>query len=130
MNQRTILVTGGTGFIGRAAVAQLIRDGYDVHLLGRTPPEGLEGGTHHLVDLRNPGDLQPLMSRIRPVFLLHFGWVTQPRLYWTSPENLLWGQAPSRSYPLSPLQAANGSWWLAPARNMIGDITRWTNSPP
>lgn len=38
MKRRRVLVTGGTGFVGRFVVERLITEGHDVVVLGRTPP--------------------------------------------------------------------------------------------
>ncbi|HSE65819.1 MAG TPA: NAD(P)-dependent oxidoreductase [Gemmatimonadales bacterium] len=52
------VVTGGTGLIGRALVAELCRLGWEVDCLGRHPPEAPRPGVrHHQVDLNQPASL-------------------------------------------------------------------------
>ncbi|MBJ6727755.1 NAD-dependent epimerase/dehydratase family protein [Geomesophilobacter sediminis] len=68
-----VLVTGGTGFIGRYAVASLLERGHQVTLLVRPgsaaqPPDGVATLP---CDLQNPPDLQPLAGHDA---LLHLAW--------------------------------------------------------
>ena len=49
---KKILVTGGTGMIGRALVAALLRAGGDVHIASLDDPSrALPGTTFHRLDL-------------------------------------------------------------------------------
>ncbi|MBT8196815.1 MAG: UDP-glucose 4-epimerase GalE [Bacteroidia bacterium] len=45
MSKQTILVTGGTGFIGSHTVVELINQGYDVHII-----DNLSNSRQHIVD--------------------------------------------------------------------------------
>jgi nucleoside-diphosphate-sugar epimerase len=65
-----VLVTGASGFIGRAAVASLAADGSTVRAAVRQPPptrfpDGVELAQHS--DLTEPVDWQPLLSGIDQV---------------------------------------------------------------
>lgn len=83
-----VLLTGGSGFIGRESIRPLIRLGAEVHSISRdgTAPEGVFA---HRLDLLTD-DIEKLMSEVTPTHLLHFAWYTEPRKFWTAPENLDW----------------------------------------
>lgn len=92
----TVLVTGGTGFIGRQTVPRLRDQGFEVHLVThrrRFDPDIPEGVHVHHCDLFNFSQQRSLVRRIRPSHLVHFAWCATPGLFWTSPENLRWVQA-------------------------------------
>ncbi|ELR98771.1 NAD-dependent epimerase/dehydratase family protein [Gloeocapsa sp. PCC 73106] len=76
----TVLVTGGTGFIGKALVKQLRQEGYGVRLLTRDPkscpPELLKLGIEVVRgDFRNPETVEPALEGIEYVYHLarHLG---------------------------------------------------------
>lgn len=97
----TILVTGATGFLGRAAAAALLARGHAVHGSSRQPldasaagrPPGLgspAGVTLHRADLLRADDRRALVETVRPDALLHLAWVTEHGHYWAAPENEDW----------------------------------------
>ncbi len=91
-----VLVTGANGFIGRHVVRQLAARGDTVIALTHST-----GAVHapHVTWAR--GDLfdVPGVARVvnthRPSHLLHLAWITEPGVYWTSPENARWETASS-----------------------------------
>jgi nucleoside-diphosphate-sugar epimerase len=87
-----ILLTGGTGFIGRWAGAKLLRDGHEVHIVTASGkmPEMLRDAHLHKADLLDPAAIAPLLAAVRPTHLLHFAWNAVPGVYWTSPDNDRW----------------------------------------
>ncbi len=85
-----VLVTGATGFIGRHTLQPLIARGFEVHAVSRTPPGGPEGVTWHRADLLDGESPAALVEAVRPGHLLHLAWITEPGVYWQSPENLDW----------------------------------------
>lgn len=102
---RRVLVTGGTGFIGRQTVAPLVERGFEVWLTSRGGlPEDLArfarrhpGRVHHRVaDLLQPDVPAALMDDVRPSHVLHLAWDTRHGLFWTSPENKAWVTASER----------------------------------
>jgi nucleoside-diphosphate-sugar epimerase len=102
---RRVLVTGGTGFIGRQTVAPLVERGFEVWLTSRggLPDDLAEvarrhpGRIHHrAADLLQPEIPARLIDEIRPSHLLHLAWDTRHGLFWTSPENEAWVAASDR----------------------------------
>ncbi len=88
---KTVLVTGGSGFVGRHCLAGLVERGYDVHATSRTPDHPPTAGvTWHVADLLEDGMARKLVQMIRPTHLLHFAWCTEHGAFWTSPQNLDW----------------------------------------
>lgn len=85
-----VLVTGATGFIGRAVLGPLLAAGHDVHAVSRrgapewAPPEV----RWDAVDLL--ADPAAAVEAARPETLLHLAWYAEHGRYWTSPENLRW----------------------------------------
>lgn len=92
-----ILVTGGTGFIGRHALPPLIAAGHEVHVIGRTAPATTEAHAgpgriiHHRADLLGP-DLPAVVHSIAAEACLHLAWDVSPG-FWITPANLDWTAA-------------------------------------
>ena len=102
---RRVLVTGGTGFIGRQTVTPLVERGFEVWLTSRDPwPEDFAeyagrspGRIHHrAADLLRPEIPAALIEEIRPSHLLHLAWDTRHGIFWSSPENESWVAASER----------------------------------
>jgi nucleoside-diphosphate-sugar epimerase len=88
-----VLVTGGTGFIGRHATAALVAAGHEVHVTtasGRPAPDGAEA---HRVDLLDASATTALVESLRPEELLHLAWDVTPGVYLRSPANIRWTTA-------------------------------------
>ncbi len=85
-----VLLTGGSGFIGRHAVVPLVRAGYDVHVVGRRAGADV---TSHVLDLMDRSQVADLMNDVRPTHLLHFAWYAEHGQFWSSPLNLDWTAA-------------------------------------
>jgi nucleoside-diphosphate-sugar epimerase len=65
----TVLVTGGSGFIGRHIVPPLREEGFEVHLVTHRRPGNTEipEGVHvHYCDLCDLSQQRSLVSRLRP----------------------------------------------------------------
>lgn len=92
-----VLLTGGTGYLGRAVLAELSRRGIEVHALVRQQPatEAPAGVTFHLNDLLAGIPLE-LLAAIRPTHCLHLAWEATPGRYRTAPENHDWAAATVR----------------------------------
>ncbi len=103
----TILVTGGTGFIGRHTLAELVQRGFDVHAVSRADRLLPAGVSLHRHDLLSPGDVEEVVQRVRPTHLLHLAWSIVPGQVFNSHENLHWLEASSAL--LRYFAAAGGS---------------------
>ena len=69
---RRVLVTGGAGFIGSHLCRRLVREGAEVHAVGRSEPSHLAGVAQTWTgDVARPGDLQELMRTVRPEVIFH-----------------------------------------------------------
>lgn len=88
---KRVLVTGGAGFVGRAAVAALTARGFEVHAVGRTVPPGVHA--FHAADLLDPAGRREAVRAASASHLLHLAWTTTPGRYWQAPVNLDWAAA-------------------------------------
>ena len=101
----TVLVTGGTGFVGRRVVPRLAAAGWRVWLLSRrTPPDLPAGVSVCEVDLfdqprvrqvvaeiaASPSGLGATQPRTSGLHALHLAWEATPGVFWKSPANLEW----------------------------------------
>ncbi|HXH34717.1 MAG TPA: NAD(P)-dependent oxidoreductase [Plantibacter sp.] len=89
---KRILLTGGTGFIGRHAIAPLLARGFEVHALsrGRDSGEAGESVVWHDLDLRDAQATGAVVHEIGASHLLHLAWYAEHGKFWDSPENLDW----------------------------------------
>lgn len=91
-----ILITGGSGFIGRQAITALAKTGMAVHAISRKisfAPMDLKNIKNlewHECDIFNKNSLHSLMMKVSPKYLLHLGWTTEHGKFWSSPSNLDW----------------------------------------
>lgn len=89
-----VLVTGGTGFIGRHALTLLAERGHDVHATWSSAPgEQTPGVTWRRCDLLDTAAARALVEEVRPTHLLHFAWYAVPGKFWDSEQNAHWVQA-------------------------------------
>lgn len=90
-----IVLTGGTGFVGRPTTAALLASGARVLAVTRDPgrlPGGLPDGVTAIgADLLgDPASLYAAMRAARPEVLVHAAWSTEHGRYWTDPRNRDW----------------------------------------
>lgn len=88
-----VLVTGGSGFLGRHTLMPLVERGFEVHALYRTSLPTLPTDNvvrWHQCDIFDEAKLGRQIEMIRPEGLLHLAWDTTPGLYWTTSANLDW----------------------------------------
>jgi nucleoside-diphosphate-sugar epimerase len=89
-----ILLTGGTGFVGRHCPLLLAARGYEVHATTSRPPADQSGPVRwYQVDLLDAAQVREVIAAVRPTHLLHFAWYVAHGLYWTTPANLDWVRA-------------------------------------
>jgi nucleoside-diphosphate-sugar epimerase len=84
-----VLVTGATGFIGRQTLVPLRELGFDVHVVGRRPPDA-SAITFHFGDLFDRDAAARIVRKVKASHLLHLAWDTEPGRFWNSPLNLDW----------------------------------------
>jgi len=88
---KRVLVTGASGFIGRACIGPLVSRGFEVHAVARTAVRGADArAVWHHHDLLAPGAAARVVDAVRPTHLLHLAWYAVPAKYWTAPENVDW----------------------------------------
>lgn len=90
-----VLVTGGSGFIGRHVVAGLSLRGHEVHATSRSQAKA-DDVVWHKFDLLDGSATQELLAEVQPEILIHLAWYTNPKDYRSSPKNLEWSEASVR----------------------------------
>lgn len=93
---KRVLLTGGTGFIGRHAIASLLERGYEVHAVARDQtraPSTVPTVRWHRADLMSGESVASLMREVKPNHLLHLAWYTEHGKFWSSVENFAWVKA-------------------------------------
>jgi nucleoside-diphosphate-sugar epimerase len=94
---KKVLLTGGTGFIGRHTIAPLTDAGFEVHAVTSKIPVNstdVDGKCcWHSMNLLDPMQVKNLVSTVKPTHLLHFAWYNIPGKCLVAEENFLWVQA-------------------------------------
>lgn len=88
-----LLLTGASGFVGRALLAPLAARGFAVHAVARHVPSDVSGATWHPADLLDETAARALLRDLRPSVLLHAAWYVAHGRFWTAPENATWRDA-------------------------------------
>jgi nucleoside-diphosphate-sugar epimerase len=83
-----VLLTGGSGFIGRHVARALTSAGIEFFTIGRTSPK--DTPKHVNVDLLGSPDFEALIKATKPTHLIHLAWCTEHGKYWESQDNLGW----------------------------------------
>ena len=86
---KRVLVTAGSGFVGRNCLPRLSQLGFDVHVISTRSTRGTIGQWHQ-VDLMEPQRVDCVMREIQPTHLLHLAWITEPKRYSSAAENVDW----------------------------------------
>ena len=95
---KRVIVTGGSGFIGRHALPVLRERGFEVHAfdLPGSCGGGDDGVAWHAVDLLDPAAVERTVEEISATHLLHFAWFVRHSEFWSAAENLDWVAASLR----------------------------------
>jgi nucleoside-diphosphate-sugar epimerase len=91
-----VLVTGASGFIGRAVVASLRGRGHEVHGVARAPVDEIEVDKWHAADLLDPAERVQLLRAAGASHLVHLAWTTEHGRFWADPANRSWAKATSQ----------------------------------
>lgn len=73
-----VLVTGGMGTVGRAAVARLVRNGHRVRVIGRRPGMSVDGAEYRPCDITDFGALSEQMRGMEAV--VHLAAIIHPSM--------------------------------------------------
>lgn len=104
-----VILTGATGFVGRAVLTELVARGIHVHAVSRMPGAPRPGVTWHMGDLLTAkGRAQ--VAGLAP-WLIHCAWDVPHGEFWTSPRNHEW-RAASRDLVVQ-FRSAGGARVLA-----------------
>ena len=72
-NNRTVLVTGATGFIGTPLCRRLVENGANVYALSRSSQESTSGELHWIqADLANISSVRQIFNQVNPDIIFHF----------------------------------------------------------
>ena len=96
LHVKRVLVTGGTGFIGRHVTTGLRSRGFEVHLVVRNSKSAqaiVGDAACHQCNLLDRGSQAAVLRDVAPTHLLHLAWYTAHGDFWTSVENVSWVQA-------------------------------------
>ena len=91
--ERSILVTGASGCIGRHVTPLLEAGGWAVHAVSRRGEVGSDRVTVHRADLLDPVERARLVTTIKPSHLLHLAWYIAPGRWAAAPDNYRWVEA-------------------------------------
>lgn len=91
-----VLVTGGTGFLGRYVLEALRSRGIETVLAGRHRPDGYPPDGFIETDLLVEPDFGALFRSSGATHLLHLAWFVEHGEYWTSDLNPRWAEATVR----------------------------------
>ena len=88
-----VLVTGASGFIGRAVIPYLCELNFEVHAITRRETCVRDNLQWWHCDLFERDDVDSLLRSVAPTHLLHLAWITQPGAFWSSITNIEWLRA-------------------------------------
>lgn len=89
--EKSILITGGTGFIGRPIVEKLLVAGYQLDVLTTsTKHRSTDNIRYHYVDLANKKVVAELVAKIQAKYLLHLAWNVKAANFSSASENSSW----------------------------------------
>src|SRR6478609_11116359 len=86
-DMKRVLLTGASGFIGRAVAPVLVERGFEVHGAGRSAQPRLAGVNWHAADLLTVAGRAEVLAAARPSHLVHLAWEARPGRYRDDPVN-------------------------------------------
>ena len=88
--KRRILVTGGSGFIGRHVLSLLVDCDYEVFTITRSRLPKIKGVTSFTGNLLNHAETARHIKQLRASHLIHLAWYTETGAFWHSDINSDW----------------------------------------
>lgn len=86
-----VILTGATGFVGRAVLAELVARGIPVHAVSRNGGPAMRGVVWHRADLLTPQGRQ-MVAGLAPQ-MVHCAWYVAHGAFWHAPANADWHAA-------------------------------------
>jgi nucleoside-diphosphate-sugar epimerase len=68
----------------------LAAKGYEVHAVSRSSGSNAGSVCWHAADLLDSNATKDLVATVAPTHLMHLAWITEPGVYWQSPQNNEW----------------------------------------
>lgn len=96
MSKMKVLLTGGSGFLGRHVLESLRRQNIETVVLGRQAIPDCAFADFIEADLLAMPDFSSLVKEAAATHLLHLAWYAEHGKYWTSSLNLRWVEASTR----------------------------------
>lgn len=91
---RRVLVTGGSGCIGRMVLPRLVERGWDVWALhSKSQPGALPGVHWRQTNLLDSAEVRRAVQECQASHLLHLAWYIAPGKWASAPENFDWVRA-------------------------------------
>jgi len=95
MNVETVVVTGGSGTIGRAALADLGSNGYHTVNCNRGKPDDGPADGYRTTELTDPGEVYGSLAAVDPDAVVHLGMIPSPENH---PEHEVFGSNAASTY--------------------------------
>lgn len=123
---KKVLLTGATGFIGRACLRLLQDSHYEIHALARNC-RSVETENPvvnwHAGDLLDAIQLNEILKRIQPDYLIHLAWYVEHKLFWSSELNIPYIAATANLYKQFSLQGGKKAILLGSSAEYKPDAT-------
>lgn len=88
-----VLITGASGFIGKHLIDILdLNNAYEIHAIYnlKKPNKNLDKVKWHKLDLFKDHDVEELINKIQPTYIIHLAWYTEHGKFWSSKKNKDW----------------------------------------
>jgi len=91
MESRKVLITGGSGFIGKPILELFKLNNINISMIGRNRPKEFSG-TFFEADLykSSKSEIFKILKLAKPTHLIHLAWYTEHEKFWNAEENIIW----------------------------------------